>query len=439
MANLFEKVLLKLITSQHNEAEEQFGFKGESSCAHAIAVLKMLIKLCGLRRKTCYICALDASKAFDKVERTRLWNKLFDAKICSAVIFAIIAYYDSLKLQVQNGNEKSEYFETSVGVRQGGIMSPKLYNMYSNKLIRVVNDTRTGIEITNRNLGILMYADDLTLTADTKEKLQLLLDAVGDQGVKDDIKFNAKKSVIMIFNGYKSDENIAFTLNNTVIPITKETRYLGYQLSITKNNSAHINSRKSKVVAKVAKLKTLGLLTNKMSPHTKAYLYKTYLRPIALFGMENAELSKEEIAQIKTIEGNALKTVIGINKQVRTSPLFNTLNIEATNVRLLKDKISLFLRLCKNSVSNQLLIHMNREFPDESLIGEISQIVNFDCKEISETDKLCELLSNEITRLTNNAFACRNIEPLGKQLMEIMKEYDKNDFTIKIRQLIGFK
>ena len=75
------------------------------------------------------MCMLDASKAFDKVERIRLWNKLFDHGINHAIIFAIITYYNASEMLFINGNDISDRFKTSNEVRQGGILSPKLYNI----------------------------------------------------------------------------------------------------------------------------------------------------------------------------------------------------------------------------------------------------------------------------------------------------------------------
>lgn len=352
LAHLFEKVLLNEINKQHKEADEQFGFKCESSCAHAIAVVKQLIKICNLRNKPCFICALDASKAFDKVERTRLCNKLFDEKIESAIIFSIIAYYDSLQLLVQNGNEKSEKFFTGYGVRQGGIMSPKLYKIYSNQLIKIIENGNNGISFKNFKIGIIMYADDLTLVADSSNEMQKQLDIVGKQGPEDDIMSNAKKSVILTFNLQK--ENYDLKLNGVDTPISNETRYLGYQLCNFKDNMAHIKNRQSKAINKKAKLKALGLISSNMSPQSRAYLYKSYIRPIIMYGIDNCDLSAQELNKIKTVEGNAIKSMVGLNKEVHTTPILNALNIEATSIRIIKDKVSLFVRLCQNALSRMI-------------------------------------------------------------------------------------
>ena len=113
-----------------------------------------------------------------------------------------------------------------------------------------------------------MYADDLTVIADTADKMQSQLDIIGTQGVNDDIKFNAKKSVMLDFN---CKESVVFKLNGDVVPIVNATRYLGYQLSNKTNNTVHLK-KQSKCIAKIAKLKTLGLISSNMSPQARGTL-----------------------------------------------------------------------------------------------------------------------------------------------------------------------
>ncbi len=61
-------------------------------------------------------------------------------------------------------------------------MSPKLYNIYSGQMIKTIRETRTGVTIGKFNIGILMYADDLTLVADSAENLQSQFNSAGEQG-----------------------------------------------------------------------------------------------------------------------------------------------------------------------------------------------------------------------------------------------------------------
>ena len=76
ISNLFESFVLFHINKETKDHSHQFGFKRNASCQHAIFALKELLIKNRNNRKVTYICALDFSKAFDKVNRTRMMNKL---------------------------------------------------------------------------------------------------------------------------------------------------------------------------------------------------------------------------------------------------------------------------------------------------------------------------------------------------------------------------
>jgi hypothetical protein len=282
--NIFERLMLNLILRDYKEQDEQFGFKEESSCAHAIFVVTQLLKVCNERRKSCYICALDASKAFDKVVRNKLWLKMLKNGIRHCVVLLLSKYYEELNMIVVNGSNSSEFFKTKNGVKQGGVVSSKLYNIYGAMLIIVIKRLNCGIKLKQRTVSIIVYADDVLLIADDPKKMAYMLKIIGEQGNKDDILFNAKKSII-ITNAYADTEGIQFSLNNSVIPFGLEMKYLGFTLSTT-DDKAHTNTRISKTISAFNKIRMVGLLQSDLAPETRAHLFSTYIRPITQFGLE---------------------------------------------------------------------------------------------------------------------------------------------------------
>lgn len=78
---MFERVILNRINITHMDAHKQFGFKENSSCNHAVFVLKVAARKAKARDQRLYACAIDASKSFDKVSRSKLWLKLTEKQI----------------------------------------------------------------------------------------------------------------------------------------------------------------------------------------------------------------------------------------------------------------------------------------------------------------------------------------------------------------------
>ena len=113
-ANIFEKILLDEINKCHTDNNKQFGFKKSSSCSHAIFVLLEAIKANKNRKKSTWACALDATKAFDKINRLVLWIKMFEKKINPLIIMALRSYYGEAIALVKNGDEYSIIFKIMV-------------------------------------------------------------------------------------------------------------------------------------------------------------------------------------------------------------------------------------------------------------------------------------------------------------------------------------
>ena len=105
------------------------------------------------------------------------------------------------------------------------------------------------------------------------------------------------------------------------------------------------------------------------------------------------------------IEGMALKEMLCLNKQLHNTPIFNALNIEGTSVKLLKDKLNLFVRIIENEMSCKIMTQFRNEFADNSLIGEVAEFLKLDHRD--NLDEIRVACVREINRQTNNAIATR--------------------------------
>ena len=113
--------------------------------------------------KTTNVIAIDASKAFDRVNRSKLWNTMFEMGIRPVLILALKAYYECFYIIVANGKNYAAPFLTTVGVKQGGCISPDLYKLYSEIIAIMIRLLSLGINYGSMKIDILMYADDVIL------------------------------------------------------------------------------------------------------------------------------------------------------------------------------------------------------------------------------------------------------------------------------------
>ena len=107
--------------------------------------------------------------------------------------------YAGVQAAVKAGHGTTDWFQIRKGVHQGCILSPCLFNLYAEYIVRNagLEEARAGIKIAGRNINHLRYADDTTLTAKSEEELKSLLMKVKEQREKVGLKLSVQKTKIM--------------------------------------------------------------------------------------------------------------------------------------------------------------------------------------------------------------------------------------------------
>ena len=100
---------------------------------------------------------------------------------------------------VRTGHGKTDWFQIGKGVCQGSILSPCLFNLYAEYIIKNsgLEEAQAGIEIIGRNINNLRYADDTTLMAESEEELKSLSMKVKEESENVGLKLNIQKTKIM--------------------------------------------------------------------------------------------------------------------------------------------------------------------------------------------------------------------------------------------------
>ena len=113
----------------------QFGFKSQSSCSHAIYTLRTVIDHHTRNNSTVTVCALDISKAFDRVDHFALLRLLIKRQLPRNFISVLLDWFGKCYACVRWGGVYSYSFHIISGVRQGGLLSPILFAIYMDPLI----------------------------------------------------------------------------------------------------------------------------------------------------------------------------------------------------------------------------------------------------------------------------------------------------------------
>ena len=138
------KILLKIIAKRIENklkeeiAEEQAGFRPGTGTRNQILNLKMVIEKNPRTWKNLFLCFIDYTKAFDMVAHDILWKNMCDLGFPEHLTLLLKALYDEQKAAVRTSYGMTDWFEIDQGVRQGCILSPHLFNIFSEMIMRKV-------------------------------------------------------------------------------------------------------------------------------------------------------------------------------------------------------------------------------------------------------------------------------------------------------------
>ena len=159
--------------------EGQAGFRVNRSCMDNVYTLNEIVQGRFREDKETYAFFLDVQKAYDTVWRDGLWLKLWDMGVKGRMWHVIKKMYEASRSTVLLEGEKSAMFSVEQGVAQGCSLSPILFSVFINDLLKDVEQAELGIKLSSgKRVGGMLFADDFVGVSDSRESLQKLIDVV---------------------------------------------------------------------------------------------------------------------------------------------------------------------------------------------------------------------------------------------------------------------
>ena len=201
----------------------QAGFRTNRSCMDNVYTLNEIVQGRLREDKKTYAFFLDIQKAYDSVWHDGLWYKLWDMGVKGRMWRVIKKMYESSKSAVLLEGEKSDTFTIEQGVAQGCSLSPILFSVFVNDLLKEVEQTGLGIQLSSgKTVGGMLFANDFVGISDSKESLQKLLDIVYSYCSKWRSRANGSKSAVMVFS--KDAENGCWKWGEYSLPIVSSSK-----------------------------------------------------------------------------------------------------------------------------------------------------------------------------------------------------------------------
>ena len=323
LATILSKVAEHLLLNRCEEflhtSSYQFGFKSGHATDLCIYALKETIQYYKLRGSPVFACFLDARKAFDRVNHWSLLKKLLTRGAPCYIVKFLMIWFQTQLFCVQWGASLSEYFHVSNGVRQGGIISPRLFNMYVDELNYRLSKCGVGCNIGGSFLNNFSYADDMVLICPSVKGLRLLISICEQFAVENDIIYNTKKTECMIFCA-----NVPFNikpvvkLNGIMLNFVDRFVYLGHVLVPTLSDDEDISRQYRSLCSRANMLKRKFCFC---SLNVKICLFNSYCATLYTSHLWTSFKSCT-MRKFTVCYNNAFRIIVGLRKSCSASAMF---------------------------------------------------------------------------------------------------------------------
>lgn len=278
--------LEKFVDSNKILPDNQIGFKKKSRTSDHMFILKTLIDKYVNNRNSrpIYICFVDLRKAYDSVWHTGLMLKLLQNNIRGPFFQSIYNMYNKSCACIKQQGNISQCFKCDIGVRQGDVLSPLLFNIFVSDVPEYVGLSPDSPKLGDKDISCLMYADDMVLMSLSEIDLQARMTRLEHYCNKWHLNINERKTKVMVVSKGRAPVCQISVCNHRLEQVDKYL-YLGLEFSADgKMEQAQLNI-KHRCLKAIFKLRSVVRDSN-ISPRLSLKLFDQMIKPIALYGCE---------------------------------------------------------------------------------------------------------------------------------------------------------
>ncbi|MEL7177812.1 MAG: reverse transcriptase domain-containing protein [Pseudomonadota bacterium] len=313
---------------------EQGAFMKGKGCIDQIFTVKGVAEKYIAKGKKLYAAFMDLEKAYDKVEWEGMWNVLRIYGVGGQLLDGIKAFYKGANACVRIKGKLSDCFQIKRGVRQGCVMSPWLFNIYMDGVIREMKARvmERGVELIHEerawHMTTSLFADDTVLLAGSERELQQVVEEFNRVCMRRKLKVNVGKSKVMVFERGKSEvidfgrpyrigriqeEECYITMNGERLEEVSEFKYLGTVLSKYGDMEKEVKERVMQGKRVDGTLESI-MRNKKVGLNVKKGLRDSIVLPTLTYGSETWTWNTEQQSKVRAVEMNYLRRACGVSR-----------------------------------------------------------------------------------------------------------------------------
>ena len=365
ISKFFETVLNNRLLNWCGEknilSKAQLGFVKGNRTSDAHIILNNLInKYCHKNNKYLYSSFVDFEKAFDNIPRSILFDKLSKCGITGNFFNVILSMYTNNTAMVKLGQKITLPFSVDIGVRQGCVLSPTLFNIFLTDFCKSLDQKNMDLVNIDAVTSVpgLIWADDILLISTTKHGLQNQINALLKYSKDNGLKVNTKKTKCLCFNRRGILVRNCFYFNDVFVEDVNYFKYLGFIVSSNGNirrgiEDLHMRAKKAYYFLRY----TLGYMFRHKVDVTLS-LFDALIKPILLYNSDFWGFSKTCRQGGSTIEELCnifYKKLLGVSNLTSNKAVLLELNRYPLNIDAQKNCMNNWIRINCERKCNDLL------------------------------------------------------------------------------------
>ncbi|MES9880604.1 MAG: reverse transcriptase family protein [Sedimenticola sp.] len=350
---LYERLILEKITSESDSSRLsnlQGGFQKGMGCIMTSFLLRESILYAKENHSKLYVCFLDVQKAFDTVWHDALFYKLDMMNVDSAIIRSIMDMYEGAECRVLHNGHSSDSFPVLQGTKQGGVISPFLYLVYIDQLMRKLASVGDGLVIYDQNCSCPTVADDMTLISFSKRGLDAMMGICFNYSRKWHYKYNASKSAVIVFNETKYDfctRDRTWKLGTEIVHERTEYTHLGIVCEKEMGNSENATIAATRLRCTFFGLINSGIHQHGLHPITSKKIYELLVIPRGLYGCELwNDLNTNELLLLERSHRSCVKFLQGLPRRTNTDVCNSLIGTHSLESFIDRNKLRFFGQMC---------------------------------------------------------------------------------------------
>lgn len=297
-------------------SEAQAGFRSGRSTIDQLLSLRLIAEKYQEYDKDLYICYVDFQKAFDSVWRRGLWQTMRHLGYDRKVIRLLESLYRSTKSAVRVGTkgEVSNWFETMVGVLQGCVLSPLLFNIMLEVVMALADVEQAGILVSGARISNLRFADDIAFLEDGQLELQQLITRLHKTSSRFGLKVSITKTEVQCIS--RQPPKLHINIGGTELNQVEQFTYLGGVISQDARCELDIKRRVNLATGIASSLKTVWE-SRDISLKTKVRVYKALVMSVLLYNSETWTMKRTDESRLRVFEMAVFRRICGVSLRDR--------------------------------------------------------------------------------------------------------------------------